>query len=70
MDEWWTYRLSDFLLFSPHTYYRLFELYNIDVWPLQILALSLGIAVIVLIKRQPIWHAHSLPQDHAHNFWC
>lgn len=56
MDEWWTYRLSDFLLFSPHTYYRLFELYNIDVWPLQILALSLGIAVIVLIKRQPIWH--------------
>ena len=28
MSEWWTYRLSDFLLFSPRTYYRLFELYN------------------------------------------
>jgi hypothetical protein len=56
MDEWWTYRLSDFLLFSPHTYYRLFELYNIDVWPLHILALIFGIAIIVLIKRQPHWH--------------
>ena len=30
MSEWWTYRLSNFLLFSPRTYYRLFELYNSD----------------------------------------
>ena len=28
MSEWWTYALSDFLLFAPRTYYRLFELYN------------------------------------------
>ncbi len=28
MSEWWTYRLTSFLLFSPKTYYRLFELYN------------------------------------------
>ena len=28
MSEWWTYRLTDFLLFSPRTYDRLFELYN------------------------------------------
>ena len=25
MSEWWTYRPSDFLLFAPRTYYRLFE---------------------------------------------
>ena len=25
MTEWWTYRLSDFLLFAPDTYRRLFE---------------------------------------------
>ena len=31
MSEWWTYRLSSFLLFSPRTYYRLFELYNRDL---------------------------------------
>ena len=30
MSEWWTYSLTDFLLFSPRTYYRLFELYNAD----------------------------------------
>jgi hypothetical protein len=27
MSEWWSYSLSDFLLFSPRTYYRLFDLY-------------------------------------------
>ena len=26
MSEWWTYHLRDFLLFTPRTYYRLFEL--------------------------------------------
>ena len=31
MSEWWTYRLSDFLLYAPRTYFRLFELYN-DTW--------------------------------------
>jgi hypothetical protein len=28
MSEWWSYRFSDLLMFSPETYYRLFELYN------------------------------------------
>ncbi len=51
MSEWWTYSLSDFLLFSPRTYYRLFELYNADIWPMQIFALALGAAVPILIRR-------------------
>ena len=34
MSEWWTYTLSDFLLFSPRTYYRLFELHHRALWPL------------------------------------
>ena len=51
MSEWWTYTLSDFLLFSPKTYYRLFELYNRDLWPGQILALALGVAILVLLRR-------------------
>jgi hypothetical protein len=50
MSEWWTYSLSDFLLFSPHTYYRLFELYNAAIWPAQILALALGLAILVLLR--------------------
>jgi len=51
MSEWWTYTLQDFLLFSPRTYYRLFELYNLAVWPAQLLALALGLAILVLLAR-------------------
>jgi Family of unknown function (DUF6064) len=46
MSEWWTYSLSDFLLFSPRTYYRLFELYNLAIWPMQIAALAVGLAIL------------------------
>ncbi|HEY1250855.1 MAG TPA: DUF6064 family protein [Thermoanaerobaculia bacterium] len=53
MSEWWTYHLSDFLLFSARTYYRLFEIYNAAIWPAQILALALGIGILVLLRRGP-----------------
>lgn len=52
LTEWWTYRLSDFLLFSPRTWYRLHELYNAAIWPAQLVALALGVAAIVLLLRQ------------------
>jgi hypothetical protein len=52
MFEWWTYSLQDFLLFSPRTYFRLFELYNAAIWPAQILAIGLGLAIPFLL-RQP-----------------
>lgn len=42
MSEWWTYTLADFLLFSPRTYWRLVELYNLAIWPLQLAGLALG----------------------------
>lgn len=51
MSEWWTYRLSDFLLFSPRTYYRLFELYNEAVFPAQFGALALGAAILILTRQ-------------------
>jgi hypothetical protein len=51
MSEWWTYRLEDFLLFSPHTYYRLFELYNEAVFPAQLAALALGAVILALRLR-------------------
>ncbi len=51
MSEWWTYSLSDFLLSSAHTYYRLFELYNIDIWPAQSVALALGCILLALLWR-------------------
>ena len=43
---------SDFLLFSPRTYYRLFELYNAAIWPLQIVALAAGVAILLLCASQ------------------
>ena len=51
MSEWWTYTLSDFLLFSARTYYRLFELYNLAIWPAQSVALALGSIVLALLWR-------------------
>lgn len=51
MSEWWTYRLSSFLLYSPRTWFRLHELHNAEQWPLHVLALALGIALLVLIRR-------------------
>jgi len=54
MSEWWTYRLYDFLLFTPRTYYRLFELYNAAVWPAQIAAVALGLWLAWLSARSPL----------------
>ncbi|MFE0758219.1 DUF6064 family protein [Inquilinus sp. NPDC058860] len=51
MSEWWSYRLSDFLLFSPRTYHRLFGLYNAAIWPAQIAAVLLGLLMLVLLRR-------------------
>ena len=60
MSEWWTYSLSDFLLFSPRTYYRLFELYNLAVWPAQIAAIALGLVILVLLWRDGMWQERAV----------
>lgn len=51
MSEWWTYSLSDFLMFSGRSYYRLIESYNAAIWPAHFLALVAGVIVIVAIAR-------------------
>jgi hypothetical protein len=55
MQDWWTYTLSDFLLFSPRTYYRTLERHNASVWPVHILTLLLGVALAALVRRSPAW---------------
>jgi hypothetical protein len=55
MSEWWTYTLSDFLLFSPRTYYRLFERYNQAVWPAQIVTISLGLFLLGALRSNKPW---------------
>ena len=51
MPEWWSYGLSDFLLFSPRTYYRLLEQHNRAMWPAQLLATGLGLGILGLLRR-------------------
>jgi hypothetical protein len=51
MSEWWTYGLSDFLLFSPRTYYRLIERYNDAAWPGHVLTIGLGLGMLWALRR-------------------
>jgi hypothetical protein len=60
MSEFWTYRPSDFLLFAPRTYYRLFELYNADIWPLQLVALLAGVAILALMRSHVAWRGRAI----------
>lgn len=53
MSEWWTYRLSDFLMFSPGTYWRLVERYNRELWPLHLLTLGAGLLLLWLAAARP-----------------
>jgi hypothetical protein len=52
MSEWWSYRPEDFLLFSPRTYWRMFELQNEALGPVAILMLGIGGIVIFLAARR------------------
>ena len=49
----WSYQLSDFLLFSPRVYWRMFELHNEALWPLPLVTLALGIAALALTILWP-----------------
>ncbi|MDT4857118.1 DUF6064 family protein [Hydrogenophaga sp.] len=51
MSEWWTYRPADFLMFAPGTYWRLFELHNQALWPAQVLAVLVGLAIVAGLCR-------------------
>lgn len=59
MAEGTAYGLSDLLLFSPRVYYRLFELQNQALWPVQILTMFLGLAGMWLLVR-PVRQGHRL----------
>ncbi len=50
MTEWWTYSLSDFLMFSAPTWHRLIASYNASIWPLQLAWLAAGAACLALVR--------------------
>jgi hypothetical protein len=51
MSEWWTYRPEDFLLFSSRVYWRMFELHNTELWPLQVVTLAAGLIILLIAWR-------------------
>ena len=55
MQDWLSYRLSDLILFSPRTYYRMFELYHQAIWPAQLITLALVVVILVLLRRDDAW---------------
>jgi hypothetical protein len=53
LSEWWTYQASDFLMFSPRIYWRLFESMNRAWWPAQPILLVAALAWLGLQARRP-----------------
>ena len=70
MSDWQSYRLEDFIPFSPEVYFRLVERINEAWWPLQFLALGLGLAAlaaawrgrvrVALVLLAPAWAASGM----------
>lgn len=70
MSDWQSYRLEDFIPFSPEVYFRLVERINEAWWPLQFLALGLGLAAlaaawrgrvrVALVLLAPAWAASGI----------
>jgi hypothetical protein len=53
MDEWWTYSIDDLVLFTPETYFRLFELYHRDWWPMQLTCIAMGVIILLCLWLKP-----------------
>ncbi|MDJ0780129.1 MAG: DUF6064 family protein [Gammaproteobacteria bacterium] len=51
MQDWASYALSDFLMFSPASYYRRYELANADLWPGQLLLAAAAITLLWALRR-------------------
>ena len=53
MSEWWTYRPSDFLMFSARTWARLVESWNEALWPWQGAMVVAGVVLLLAAARDP-----------------
>lgn len=53
MSEWWTYRPSDFLMYSPRSWGRLLEGLHEDLWPWQVLVFLLAATALTRAWKRP-----------------
>jgi hypothetical protein len=51
LTEWWTYRPGSFLMFSRSTWEGLVASWNAEAWPLQAVALAVGLGVLAAAWR-------------------
>ncbi|HEX7890063.1 MAG TPA: DUF6064 family protein [Ramlibacter sp.] len=51
MTEWWSYGLSDFLMFSPQAYWRLVARHNAAWWPAQLAGAAACLALLWIALR-------------------
>ncbi|MGE0331755.1 MAG: DUF6064 family protein [Ramlibacter sp.] len=55
MSEWWTYSLSDFLMFSPAVYARMVERYHREMGPLPWVLLAVGLVLVAAAATRKPW---------------
>ena len=55
MDEWWTYGIADLVLFTPETYFRLFEIYHREWWPVQLACLAMAVVMLLCLWLKSTW---------------
>ncbi|MBT8440331.1 MAG: hypothetical protein KJO91_11435 [Gammaproteobacteria bacterium] len=48
MSEWISYSLHDLLIFSPESYFRLFERANLAFWPFQLVIIAISLLMLYL----------------------
>ena len=53
MDAWWTYGITDLVLFTPETYFRLFQLYHREWWPMQLASLAMAVVILLCLWLRP-----------------
>jgi len=52
LGDWLSYRPSDFLMFAPRTYWRLFELHNEAWWPMPLLGPLAGVVGLAVLTSR------------------
>ena len=55
-----SYHPADFILFSADVYFRLFERYNQEAWPLQVVAIFFAGLLLTIIKKRPTWSGQGI----------
>src|SRR5687768_3109210 len=74
MSEWWTYRPSDFIMFSARSLARLVEGYHADFWPLPLAAFCGALLLLWCALSRPLgstrWIALALAAGWAWIGWA